>query len=337
MRKLDGRLAILSLLVVVLLLVGGAVSEGTYLSLYNMQSMATQVPEIGLLAIGVMLAMCVGNGGIDLSGIALANLSGVTSGILVTSFLDAYAQPWIFTLCFALGAITVGILGGLLNGLIIARLGITPILCTLGTQMLFTGLAVVLSDGRSVTIGSPDPMYELGNGTILGVPWSFLIFLVVALAIGAVLRFTPFGMRLMLTGANARAADFSGFAHGRIFTVAYTLSGALAGLSGVIIAARNVNVKWDYGTSYLLIAILIAVMAGVRPEGGYGRIVCVVLAAIVLQLLSSLLNFIGLSNFVRDFAWGAALLAFLAIGRFQLIERLAGIVTSARIPRASKG
>lgn len=337
MRKLDGHLAILSVLVLALLVVGGLVSGGTYLSLFNLQSMATQVPEIGLLAIGVMLAMCSGNGGIDLSGIALANLSGVASGLLVVQVFDVNAAPWAFTLGFATVAMAVGALGGLLNGLIISRLGITPILCTLGTQMLFTGLAVVLSDGRSVTIGSPDPLYELGNGVTFGVPYSFLIFLGVALVLGAVLRFTPFGLRLMLTGANARAADFSGFPKARIFTVTYTLSGGLAGLAGVIIAARNVNVKWDYGTSYLLVAILIAVMAGVRPEGGYGRVICVVLSAVVLQLLSSLLNFIGLSNFVRDFAWGALLLAFLAVGRFQLIERLAAGITSARVPRASKG
>ena len=94
--------------------------------------------------------------------------------------------------------------------------------------------------------------------------------------------------------------------------------------------------KWDYGTSYLLIAILIAVMAGVRPEGGYGRVICVVLSAIVLQLLSSLLNFIGLSNFVRDFAWGALLLCFLAVGRFALIEQLGTIFASMRSPRASR-
>ncbi len=76
--------------------------------------------------------------------------------------------------------------------------------------------------------------------------------------------------------------------------------------------------KFDYGSSYLLIAILIAVMAGVKPEGGYGRVVCVVLSAIALQLMSSLLNFGGLSNFVRDFAWGLLLLTFLAIGRYDI-------------------
>lgn len=336
MQTIDGRLASLSVLSVILLALGYSVSGGTYLSLFNLQSMASQVPEIGLLAIGVMLAMCAGNGGIDLSGIALANLAGVASGLVAKQIFDVNEAPWLFTLSFAAGAVIVGCLGGLLNGLIISRLGITPILCTLGTQMLFTGLAVVFSDGRSVTIGSPEPMYQLGSGVFLEIPYSFMIFLAVALVLAFVLRFTPFGMRLMLTGANPRAADFSGFPKKRIFTVTYTISGALAGLAGVIIAARNVNVKWDYGTTYLLIAILIAVMAGVRPEGGYGRVLCVVLSAIVLQLLSSLLNFVGLSNFVRDFAWGALLLGFLAVGRFALIERLSAVISSARSPQAPK-
>ncbi|MDT1062410.1 ABC transporter permease [Paracoccus sp. CPCC 101403] len=336
MSKLDGRLGVLMLLVVALLAIGGAVSGGTYLSAFNLQSMASQVPEIGLLAIGVMLAMSAGNGGIDLSGIALANLAGVAAGLLVKDLVSVDDAPWTFSLAFAAVAVLVGLAGGLLNGLIIARLGITPILCTLGTQMLFTGLTVVISDGRAVTIGSPEPLYQLGNGVILGLPIGFLIFVLIALVLGAVLRFTPFGLRLMLTGANPRAAGFCGFDKARIFTVTYALSGMLAGCAGVIIAARNVNVKWDYGTSYLLIAILIAVMAGVRPEGGYGRVTCVVLSAVVLQLLSSLLNFVGLSNFVRDLAWGALLLAFLAIGRFGVIERLASHLPIPRRSRAAQ-
>ena len=114
----------------------------------------------------------------------------------------------------------------------------------------------------------------------------------------------------------------------------YVASQKLWSLAGIIIAARNINVKWDYGTSYLLVAILIAVMAGVRPEGGYGRVVNVMFSAIVLQLLSSLLNFIGLSNFVRDLAWGVLLLCFLAVGRFDLINKIMAFVYSKRNPQA---
>jgi len=320
--KRDSNLLLLCILFVVLLGLGGVVSDGLFLSSFNLQSMATQVPEIGLLAIGVMLVMCTGNGGIDLSGIANANLSGVASGIFALSFFDAYQQPLLFTATFAVGCMAVGLFGGLLNGLIISRFSITPILCTLGTQMLFTGVAVVLSNGRSVTIGTPDYLSAIGNGFVLGVPISFLLFVLTGLILGFFLKFTRYGVRLMLMGANPKAALYSGFQSARIITTTYAISGLLAGFAGLIIAARNINVKWDYGSSYLLVAILIVVMAGVRPEGGYGRVVNVVLSAIVLQLLSSLLSFIGLSNFVRDLAWGVLLLCFLAVARFDLLNMI---------------
>ena len=89
MQKTGGQLAMLLVINGLLLAAGAFISGGTFLSVFNLQSMASQVPEIGLLAIGVMLAMCAGNGGIDLSGIALANLSGVLSAVIVSSFLSA--------------------------------------------------------------------------------------------------------------------------------------------------------------------------------------------------------------------------------------------------------
>lgn len=155
MRTKDGHFTVLIALIVILMTSGALVSDGQYLSLFNLQSMAGQVPEIGLLAIGVMLAMSVGNGGIELSGIALANLSGVVAATVAACFVSASGEPATFSLIFILAALTVGLLGGLLNGLLIAYLKITAILCTLGTQMFFIGLAVVLSDGRSVRVGAP--------------------------------------------------------------------------------------------------------------------------------------------------------------------------------------
>ena len=108
----------------------------------------------------------------------------------------------------------------------------------------------------------------------------------------------------------------------------------------MLIASRNVNVKWDYGQSYLLIAILITVMAGVKPEGGYGRMTCLFLSATALQLLSSMLNFADLSNFFRDCAWGLLLLVFLAIGRYDIgsLFRLPGRAgtSSSQLPPAPK-
>jgi simple sugar transport system permease protein len=303
----------------VIVIVAGVVFAGaTFISPYNFQSMSAQVPELGLLALGVMLAMVSGNGGIDLSGIALANLAGVLSYLLVRNWVSVDNAPLMFVWIFAAVALLVGLAGGMLNGFLIAFAGLTPIIATLGTQMFFTGIAVVLTNGSAISIGYIEPLDDFGNTPVLGLPLCFTLFLAVALLLGIVLRFSPFGLRLYLMGSNAKAARYVGIALKKMLFLTYTTSGVLAGIAGIVIAARTSSVKWDYGSSYVLIAILIVVMAGVRPDGGYGRIVCVVLSATALQVLASLFNFLNISNFFRDCAWGLLLLLFLAISRFDI-------------------
>ncbi len=313
---MDRQLNFLVAVNLLVLLAGASIAGVSFVSVDNLQSMAVQIPELGLLAIGVMLTMISGNGGIDLSGIALANLSGLVAALIVRTWMSADDAPMTFTLAFAGVALCVGLVGGLTNGLLISRAGLTPIIATLGTSLAFTGLSVVLTNGSAVKLGYIEPMDTFGNSSVYGVPICFALFLAIAVAIGIVLRFSPFGVRLYFLGSNPKAARYAGFADRRIILVTYTLSSILASIAGVIIAARISSLKWDYGTSYVLIAILIAVMAGVRPEGGYGRMTCVVLSATALQILSSMFNFLNISSFSRDCAWGLLLLMFLAVSRF---------------------
>lgn len=313
----DAQLNVLAAINAAVVLCAIALTGGSFVDPYNLQSMAGQVPELGLLAIGVMLAMVAGNGGIDLSGIALANLAGVCAGVLVPHWIDAEQTPLLFTLALVGVALAVGLLGGLLNGLLIACAGLTPTVCTLGTQLMFAGLAVVLSGGSAVRIGLIEPLDFIGNGLVLGVPLCFMLFVGIALAIGVWLRHSPFGVRLFLLGTNPKAARYAGVPQRRMLLTVYTLCGLLASVSGTVIAARSSSVKWDYGSSYVLIAILIAVMAGVRPEGGHGRMLCLLLSATALQFLSSTFNFLELSSFFRDCAWGLMLLLFVASSRLD--------------------
>jgi len=314
----DPQLTFLLAINVLILLVATIFSHGDFLDIYNFQSMASQLPELALLAMGVSLAMISGNGGIDLSGIGLANLAGVVAAAVMPLLVDADAAPWTYTAGFVLLALLTGLLGGALNGLLVARVGLTPILCTLGTQMIFTGLAVVLTNGSSLRISTVEPMSDIGNALWLGVPIPFLIFVVMLLLLGWLMRYSPFGIRLYLLGTNARAARYAGLSRGKLRFATYTMSGVLAAVAGIIIAARTASVKADYGSSYLLIAILIAVMAGIRPQGGYGRMVCLFFSALALQLLSSTFNLLGISNFFRDCAWGLLLLFFLASARMSI-------------------
>lgn len=303
---------------VAILLAATLLSGGDFLDVYNFQSMASQLPELALIAIGVALSMISGNGGIDLSGVALANLAGVVAASLAPLLFSADTAPWMYTLTFALIALLVGTAGGLLNGWLISIAGLTPILCTLGTQLLFTGAAVVLTNGSSLRVGNAHPLSAIGNELVWGIPIPFTIFLVILLLVGWLLRYSTFGIRLFLLGTNAKAARYSGISQERMLMGTYAVSGLLAAVAGVIIAARTASVKSDYGTSYLLIAILMAVMAGVRPQGGYGRMVCLFFSAMALQLMSSTFNLLGISNFFRDCAWGLLLLVFLASARWSM-------------------
>lgn len=313
----DRQLNFLLLTNAAILVVATLTAGADFIGLYNLQSMAAQVPELGLLALGVMLAMISGNGGIDLSGIALANLSGMIAGLLTALAVSPDDAPLAYTLIFLCVAVGIGLLGGMLNGALVAWAGLTPILATLGTQLLFTGAAVVLTNGSALRLGYVEPLDDFGNATMLGVPLCFALFIGIAGLIAAALRFTPFGVHLYLLGTNAKAARYAGIACRRVIFLTYTVCGVLAAVAGAIIAARTSSVKWDYGSSYVMIAILIVVAAGVRPAGGYGRLSCVVLSATALQLLSSMFNFLNVSNFFRDCAWGLMLLLFLAVSRFD--------------------
>jgi simple sugar transport system permease protein len=306
---------LLTNLVMVLLAAGW--SRGQFIEVDNFQSMASQVSELGLLAIGVMLTMVAGNGGIDLSGIALANLAGVVAAMLAPVLFPPGTAPIAYAASFVLLALAVGLLGGIGNGLLIAKAGLTPILATLGTQLLFTGMAVVLTNGSTVRVGQVDLLSAIGNETLLGMPIAFLLLLGAVLVLAVVLNHTAYGIRLYLMGTNLKAAYYGGIPVARTLVTTYAISGALAAVAGVIIASRTASVKWDYGSSYLLITILITVMAGVKPTGGYGRISCLLLSATALQVLSSFFNLAGISNFFRDCAWGALLLLFLASSDFD--------------------
>lgn len=310
---------------VAILIVATLLSSGQFLDPYNLRSMARQLPEISLLAMGVMLAMISGNGGIDLSVVSIANLSAVTAGLLAKGMLAVNGtvppeRGVMFMLAFIVVALVVGIVCGFINGVLIARVGFAPILATLGTQLTFTGLAVAFSGGPAVSLGYVEPFVEIGSGNLFRwIPISFIIFAVAALIVTWMLTRSPFGLRLYLMGSNTKAAHYTGIDTSRILMLTYITSAILASLAGIIIASGASSAKWDYGTSYLLIAILIAVMGGINPDGGYGKMTGLVLAAVALQLLQTTLSSVGASNFLKDFLWGLLLLLSIVFTNFRQV------------------
>ncbi|WP_455854154.1 ABC transporter permease [Ensifer canadensis] len=326
-------MAFLAVVNVAVLVAGGVLVGASFLDIYNLQSMAGQVPELGLLALGVMLAMISGNGGIDLSGIALANLSGVVAYLLLRDTVSPDDAPLLFSWSFAGIALLVGLVGGMLNGFLISSAGLTPIIATLGTQLFFTGLAISFTNGSALGLGFINLLDAFGNTPVLGVPLCSALFLLIALILGGVLRYSPFGLRLLLLGNNAKAARYAGKHCGKAHPVfdLYRLRRACVGRRH---RDRRAHIEREVGLRQFLRADRhsIAVMAGVRPEGGYGRVICVVLSATSLQILSSLFNFMDISNFFRDLAWGVLLLVFLRDIRLRREGLVQGIARLIQVP-----
>jgi simple sugar transport system permease protein len=139
-----------------------------------------------------------------------------------------------------------------------------------------------------------------------------------ALVLSLILEARRFGFNVYLFGANETAARFSGINSRRLILGVYATSGVLSSIAGMINLGVTNSANVDFGASYVLLAILIAVLGGISPLGGAGRIVGVVLAVLVLQFLSTGLNMLfqsSGSNFLKDFAWGATMNLVLALGR----------------------
>ena len=306
----ESRLAIITVGVFALM---ALLSPDRFLSEGNLTSMAFQFPEFAILALAMTLTMM--TGGIDLSVVGVSNLSAVVAATLLASFAPSgvgtmESLPWL-ALAYA-SAIAVGAIAGAINGALIARLALPPILATLGSGLVFTGFAVALTGGSAV-MGFPESVAWLGNGRILGVPVPLIVFAILAIALHVLLTRTAFGLRATMYGANPLAALYAAIDTTRLLFKVYVVSGAFAAVAGLVIMSRANSAKADYGSSYLLLAVLIAVLGGVNPYGGRGRVIGVVLAVLSMQFLSSGLNMLQVSNFARELIWGALLILVMMI------------------------
>lgn len=303
----------LAVIAVVVFLLMAALSPERFLSPQNLTSMAFQFPEFAILALAMTIAMM--TGGIDLSVVGVANLSAVVAATILTQFAapgmaGGPALLWFGAAIAA--AMGIGVAAGLVNGVLVARFGLPPILATLGAGLVYTGLAVAFTGGSAV-MGFPDVVAFLGNAKLVGVPVPLIVFAALALGLHLLLTRTAFGLRVTMYGANPRAAFFAAIDIDRVLLKVYALAGLFSSIAGLVIMSRANSAKADYGSSYLLLAVLIAVLGGVNPYGGYGRVIGVVLAVLSMQFLSSGLNMLQVSNFARELIWGALLIFVMVI------------------------
>ena len=293
-------------------------SPDKFLSSQNLTSMAFQFPEFAILALAMTIAMM--TGGIDLSVVGVANLSAVLAAIILTNFSGpemASAQSVWWLVLAIVAALLIGAIAGLVNGSLIAFFGLPPILATLGSGLVFTGFAIAMTGGSAV-MGFPDAVALIGNAQVFGIPIPLILFSLLATILHLILTRTAFGLSVTMYGANPLAALYAAINLNRMLLKVYVISGMFSSVAGLIVMSRANSAKADYGSSYLLLAVLIAVLGGVNPYGGYGRVIGVVLAVLSMQFLSSGLNMLQVSNFARELIWGVLLIVVMVLNTHSL-------------------
>ena len=296
---------------------------GKFFTVRNLQSMAVQLPEFGILAFAILITML--TGGIDLSIVGTANLSAIVAALILTGLAgEEGGAPGVYLALVMplsmLGALLVGSICGLFNGFLVSRIGITPILATLGTGAIYTGLGFVITGGPAITTTQ---LAFIGNSSILGLPIPIIVFIVVVIAFVIILNRTVFGFNVYMLGTNPTAALFSGINSDSVLVRTYWLAGLISGIGGIIFLARTNSAKPDFGASFILLTVLIAILGGVSYTGGFGTVSGLVLAILSIQFLSTGLNMLMLewfpssaAIFFRQFAWGGLLLAVMVLNYY---------------------
>lgn len=279
-----------------------ALSTDRFLAIANLLDVARRVSVINIIALGMTFVII--TGGIDLSVGSIVALGGV-------------AGTWSLTHGAPIGAgvaigVAVGALAGLLNGVLVGALHLPPFVATLGTMGALRGLALYATNGVTVTEGVPPAFAQVADGRLLGVPYPVLMLVPLALLAHAVLVRTPFGRYCYALGGNRQAGFLAGLSIPWILIGVYVISGASAGLAGMIDAARILTGNPTAGLEYELQVIAAVVIGGASLNGGKGTIAGATAGALLMAVLQNGGNLLGISPFVQRMVIGA--LIIVAVG-----------------------
>ena len=248
----------LIIILVVLLFVTGITKSSQFLNVGNIQSIGKQLTEYGLMSLG--MGVCMLSGGIDLSTVYIANLCGISAGLIIQSNTSGAAG--IVLACVV--ALVVGALCGIFNGFLVSFLNIPPMLATLGSYELYMGISIVLSQGSTV---SADGRFNILSAmTIFGIPLPFILFLLCTVILTLIMSKTSFGNKVYLVGTNAKSSKFAGINVKKTTLCCYMISGILSAIAGLVSLSRLNSAKADFGTSYTMQTILVAVLGGINPD-----------------------------------------------------------------------
>jgi ribose transport system permease protein len=286
-----------------------------FLKADNLLNIANQIVVIAVVAIG--MTMVIITGGIDLSVGSLIALSAVAATLLIRDAGGAEAASPFAMVLGCLGGIAVCGLVGLFSGVMITAFNIPPFIETLAMMLVASGLAFIVTDGQSV-YQVPDTFVWLGRGTdVLGIPNAVLLMILLYVLAHVVMTRTVVGRYIYAVGGNAEAARLSGVPVQRIVLLVYTVSGALAGLGGIILASQLKSGAPTYGVMYELYVIAAVVVGGTSLSGGEGKILGTLIGAFIIAVIQNGMNLTGVKSFPQRVVLGLVILGAVLLDRFK--------------------
>lgn len=291
----------LLIMLVVLVLAMSVLSE-RFFRVSNIMQILQQMTELGILAIGGTAVIM--TAGIDVSVTAVSALSGIVAAFCFRSGLGMLPSVTI--------ALITALLCGMINGLLIGVCNVNPIVATLGTKSVFSGLALVICSGAPISAFS-DAYIFLGQGRFLAVPTQVYILVLMLIAGYILTNCTQLGRCLSVIGNSPEAARYSGIRTQLYTFIAYSFAALYSGIGGIIMSARVATARSDLGATYQMQVISAILLGGTSFTGGRGKVFGSVLGVLFFAILSNGFNLAGASPFTQQVINGALLIIVLVV------------------------
>jgi rhamnose transport system permease protein len=294
-----GRWETLTVILLILSLLYGAISADGFVSGQNLNSVLSDVAEIALIALPLTFVII--SGEIDLS---VASVLGLSSALLGSLWNHNLPIELIIPLVLVIGGVC-----GAVNGFLVTRLGLPSLAVTIGTLGLYRGLAFVILGDQGIT-DFPTGYLNLGQGSFAGtqIPNPTILFLVLAVIFGVTLHRTAIGRSIFAIGANDEAARFSGLRVKRIKFWLFVVSGVVSSLAGLVYSFRFGSAQGDNGTGLELSVVACVLLGGVSIFGGRGHLLGVIVAVFLLGVLRNALTLNNVSSDALTIVTGGLLL-----------------------------
>ncbi|NIJ06327.1 ABC transporter permease subunit [Frigoribacterium faeni] len=291
----------------------GAVVSPAFLSPANLTLILRQSSELGIVVIGLTFILLTGK--LDISLESTVGLAPMVAAWLMIPAAVGGLGTEISPLTAIAITVAIGLLIGLVNGLLVVKLGLDPFIVTLAMLILLRGVTLGISQGKTLA-GLPDAFRYIGSARWAGIPAAIWVTAVLFVLAGLLLRYTSWGRALYAIGGNPEAARAAGIRVDFVLITAFVAASGLAAFAGLMLAGRLASVTSGMGENLIFSALAAAVIGGVQLTGGQGRIIGALMGVLLLGTLTNVLTLAGVPTFWINAVYGAVILFALLVGRF---------------------